>query len=120
MTARRIIPCLDVKDGRVVKGVRFVGHTDMGAKRESVNPMKALAQMARAGTNNTQGSTDGAPAENTGAQAGPAQGAQGAAPAESAARREIGTRGYPPESGGLPRPPSAPTIDNQRRASKPS
>ena len=30
MTARRIIPCLDVKDGRVVKGVRFVGHTDMG------------------------------------------------------------------------------------------
>ena len=30
MTARRIIPCLDVKDGRVVKGVRFQGHTDMG------------------------------------------------------------------------------------------
>ncbi|MFN3229579.1 MAG: imidazole glycerol phosphate synthase subunit HisF [Asticcacaulis sp.] len=30
MLARRIIPCLDVKDGRVVKGVRFVGHEDMG------------------------------------------------------------------------------------------
>ena len=30
MTARRIIPCLDVKDGRVVKGVRFEGHADMG------------------------------------------------------------------------------------------
>ena len=30
MTARRIIPCLDVKDGRVVKGVRFDGHRDMG------------------------------------------------------------------------------------------
>lgn len=30
MTARRIIPCLDVKDGRVVKGVRFEGHIDMG------------------------------------------------------------------------------------------
>jgi cyclase len=30
MTARRIIPCLDVRDGRVVKGVRFQGHTDMG------------------------------------------------------------------------------------------
>jgi imidazole glycerol-phosphate synthase subunit HisF len=30
VTARRIIPCLDVKDGRVVKGVRFQGHTDMG------------------------------------------------------------------------------------------
>lgn len=26
----RVIPCLDVKDGRVVKGVRFEGHTDMG------------------------------------------------------------------------------------------
>lgn len=30
MTARRIVPCLDVKDGRVVKGVRFEGHRDMG------------------------------------------------------------------------------------------
>ncbi|HYC98996.1 imidazole glycerol phosphate synthase subunit HisF [Brevundimonas sp.] len=30
MTARRIIPCLDVKGGRVVKGVRFQGHVDMG------------------------------------------------------------------------------------------
>jgi cyclase len=30
MTARRIIPCLDVKDGRVVKGVQFQGHRDMG------------------------------------------------------------------------------------------
>jgi cyclase len=30
MLARRIIPCLDVKDGRVVKGVRFRGHEDMG------------------------------------------------------------------------------------------
>jgi cyclase len=34
MTARRIIPCLDVKDGRVVKGVRFQGHTDMGDASE--------------------------------------------------------------------------------------
>ncbi len=30
MVARRIIPCLDVKDGRVVKGVRFVGLRDAG------------------------------------------------------------------------------------------
>lgn len=30
MLARRIIPCLDVKDGRVVKGVRFRDHADMG------------------------------------------------------------------------------------------
>jgi cyclase len=28
--ARRIIPCLDVKDGRVVKGVNFVGLRDAG------------------------------------------------------------------------------------------
>ncbi len=34
MTARRIIPCLDVKDGRVVKGVRFQGHTDIGDAAE--------------------------------------------------------------------------------------
>ncbi|MBL8530339.1 MAG: tRNA-dihydrouridine synthase, partial [Hyphomonadaceae bacterium] len=30
MPARRIIPCLDVKGGRVVKGVRFEGHVDAG------------------------------------------------------------------------------------------
>lgn len=34
MTARRIIPCLDVKDGRVVKGVRFEAHVDMGDAAE--------------------------------------------------------------------------------------
>ena len=28
--ARRVIPCLDVSDGRVVKGVRFRDHVDMG------------------------------------------------------------------------------------------
>jgi imidazole glycerol-phosphate synthase subunit HisF len=30
MPARRIIPCLDVKHGRVVKGVRFRDHRDVG------------------------------------------------------------------------------------------
>jgi cyclase len=30
MLAKRIIPCLDVKDGRVVKGVKFVGLRDAG------------------------------------------------------------------------------------------
>ena len=30
MLARRIIPCLDVKGGRVVKGVRFRDHEDVG------------------------------------------------------------------------------------------
>jgi cyclase len=31
MLARRVIPCLDVKDGRVVKGVRFLDLADAGA-----------------------------------------------------------------------------------------
>jgi len=30
MLSRRLIPCLDVRDGRVVKGVRFRGQVDMG------------------------------------------------------------------------------------------
>jgi cyclase len=30
MVAKRIIPCLDVRDGQVVKGVRFSDHTVMG------------------------------------------------------------------------------------------
>lgn len=30
MLTRRVIPCLDVKDGRVVKGVRFAGLRDAG------------------------------------------------------------------------------------------
>ena len=29
MITKRIIPCLDVKDGRVVKGVNFAGLQDM-------------------------------------------------------------------------------------------
>jgi imidazole glycerol-phosphate synthase subunit HisF len=34
MLTRRIIPCLDVKDGRVVKGVNFVGLVDKGDPAE--------------------------------------------------------------------------------------
>jgi hypothetical protein len=30
MLAARIIPCLDVADGRVVKGVQFRDHRDIG------------------------------------------------------------------------------------------
>ena len=30
MLVRRIVPCLDIKEGRVVKGVRFVNLTDAG------------------------------------------------------------------------------------------
>ena len=36
MPARRVIACLDVKGGRVVKGVRFEGHADMGDPGELV------------------------------------------------------------------------------------
>lgn len=34
MLSRRLIPCLDVRDGRVVKGVRFRDHVVMGAIEE--------------------------------------------------------------------------------------
>ncbi|MBR5671342.1 MAG: imidazole glycerol phosphate synthase subunit HisF, partial [Bacteroidales bacterium] len=30
MVAKRIIPCLDVKDGRTVKGINFVSLRDVG------------------------------------------------------------------------------------------
>lgn len=30
MLTRRIIPCLDVRDGKVVKGVNFVGIQEVG------------------------------------------------------------------------------------------
>jgi len=43
MVARRIIPCLDVKDGRVVKGVQFVGLRDAG------DPVECAARYDRAG-----------------------------------------------------------------------
>lgn len=43
MPARRIIPCLDVKDGRVVKGVRFVGLRDAG------DPVECAARYDREG-----------------------------------------------------------------------
>lgn len=34
MLSRRLIPCLDVREGRVVKGVRFRDHVDMGSIEE--------------------------------------------------------------------------------------
>ena len=37
MLTRRIIPCLDVKDGRVVKGVRFAALRDAGDPVEQAN-----------------------------------------------------------------------------------
>ncbi len=41
--AKRIIPCLDVRDGRVVKGVNFVGLKDAG------DPVEAAAEYDRQG-----------------------------------------------------------------------
>lgn len=37
MLTKRIIPCLDVKDGRVVKGINFVNLRDAGDPAESAN-----------------------------------------------------------------------------------
>ena len=34
MITKRIIPCLDVKDGRVVKGVNFMGLSDVNSPVE--------------------------------------------------------------------------------------
>lgn len=43
MLAKRIIPCLDVRDGRVVKGVNFVGIKDVG------DPVECAAMYDRQG-----------------------------------------------------------------------
>jgi len=43
MLAKRVIPCLDVKDGRVVKGVGFVGLRDAG------DPVECAARYDEAG-----------------------------------------------------------------------
>lgn len=43
MFAKRIIPCLDIKDGRVVKGVNFVGLRDAG------DPVECAKAYERAG-----------------------------------------------------------------------
>lgn len=42
MLKKRIIPCLDVKDGRVVKGVNFVNLTDVGDPVDSAVPIMRL------------------------------------------------------------------------------
>lgn len=43
MYAKRIIPCLDIKDGRVVKGINFVGLRDAG------DPVEVAAAYSQAG-----------------------------------------------------------------------
>lgn len=43
MLAKRVVPCLDIKDGRVVKGVNFVGLRDAG------DPVQCAAAYDKAG-----------------------------------------------------------------------
>ena len=43
MITKRIIPCLDVKDGRVVKGVNFLGLNDVS------DPVELAAYYSAAG-----------------------------------------------------------------------
>ena len=43
MPAKRIIPCLDVKNGRTVKGINFEGLTDVG------DPVELGARYAQEG-----------------------------------------------------------------------
>ena len=45
MLKKRIIPCLDIKDGRVVKGVNFVGLRDAGDPVESAKEYMIWGQM---------------------------------------------------------------------------
>ena len=42
MLTKRVIPCMDVKDGRVVKGVNFVNLRDAG------DPIELANQIGRA------------------------------------------------------------------------
>ena len=42
--AVRVIPCLDVKDGRVVKGVNFTGLRDAGDPVELAPPSRSSSR----------------------------------------------------------------------------
>ena len=41
----RIIPCLDVANGRVVKGVNFVGLRDAGDPPQGLTPLSAFESL---------------------------------------------------------------------------
>lgn len=45
MLAKRIIPCLDIKDGKVVKGVNFVGLRMLVILLRLLNVMMNSVQM---------------------------------------------------------------------------
>ncbi len=62
MLARRIIPCLDIKDGRVVKGTSFVGLRDAGdpvelAQRYNEQSADELVFLDIAATHENRGTT---------------------------------------------------------------
>ena len=38
MLSKRIIPCLDVRNGRLTKGIKFKGNVDIGDPVESARP----------------------------------------------------------------------------------
>ena len=45
MLKNRIIPCLDVKNGRVVKGINFVGLKDQGILLNKLRFIVMVGQM---------------------------------------------------------------------------
>ena len=44
MLTKRIIPCLDIKDGKVVKGVNFVGLKDVGDPIELAKKYESIVK----------------------------------------------------------------------------
>ena len=60
MLAKRVIPCLDVKDGRVVKGIQFLGLKDAG------DPVELAATYDRQGADELTFLDITASAENRG------------------------------------------------------
>ena len=48
MLTKRVIPCLDVKDGRVVKGVNFVSLRDAGDPVELARAYDREGEIGRA------------------------------------------------------------------------
>ena len=57
MLAKRIVPCLDIKDGKTVKGINFVNFRDAG------DPVELGAQYSREGAKDFHrvGKTSGGP-----------------------------------------------------------
>jgi len=63
MLSRRIIPCLDVRGGRVVKGVRFRDHVDMGDIVDLALIPAEVAEQAEGGDAQADGHPDDAAAQ---------------------------------------------------------